>query len=139
MATKSQKPELIWPYWSQGKLDPTLIESEPYIGKFQWDYHLDQIGDACVRPDCHAIYSFLIERDLLCRCIGLQTLHYFSAQYDEEVLGDYYDILLVGWIDVIKGPYADRLFAPTLLRGSLSWLDLNSPFGCLDQITLRSV
>lgn len=125
------------PYWSQGRRFLNRSEISPALKMDFWQ-HPDQTGSVR-RPDGHEILRVL-EARFLHRTIGLTTLLHYQQNPDErpEI---FQGIHMCGWLDVIYGPYADRIFVPTLTpisSGSkIHWIDLNSGFNCLDYTALR--
>jgi hypothetical protein len=74
---------------------------------------------------------------MLHRVIGLATLLYCQKHPDQRPVL-FKNIHICGWLDVIKGPYGDREFVPTLTsENKIHWMDLNSGFNCLDFVPLR--
>jgi hypothetical protein len=103
--------------------------------KIDFWQHPEQTGPVC-RPDGHEILRVLESR-FLHRTIGLTTLLHYQ-QHPDERPEIFQSIHLCGWLDVIYGPYGERMFVPTLTpQNIIHWMDLNSGFNCLDFTALR--
>jgi hypothetical protein len=127
---------ILFPYWALGKHDPYIFEMKPALRLESWQ-HPDQNGDIR-RPNGHQVLS-LLESKFRHRLIGLITLLYYQEHPDErpEI---FRNIHMFGWLDVVHGPYAGRLFVPTLTpQGRIHWMDLNSCLNCLDFSPLRKL
>jgi hypothetical protein len=128
-----------FPYWSQGRRFVNRSElTIPMSIDIEWWQHPDQHGSVS-RPNGHEILRVL-EGYSISRFIGLATL--LHCQKNPEHRPEIFrDIHMCGLLDVVYGPYGDRLFAPTLTPVSsgstIHWMDLNSGFNCLDYIPLR--
>lgn len=129
------------PYWHRGRRFVNRSELNiPNFTDIEWWQHPDQKGPV-KRPDGHEILRVL-EACSISRFIGLATLLHCQQNPNYRPL-IFRGIYMIGLLDVVKGPYGDRLFVPALTpvpdegKSRIHWMDLNSGFNCLDYIPLR--
>ena len=131
--------EKFLPYWHQGRRYVNRFELNiPRSSDIESWQHPNQQGDVS-RPDGHEILRVL-EAKHLDQVIGLATLLHFQ-QNPKLRPTNFQSIHMCGWLDVVYGPYGDRIFVPTLTPVSsgatIHWVDLNSGFNCIDAVPLR--
>ncbi len=125
------------PYWHQGRRFVNRFEMKPVTSlNIEGWQHPNQI-DSVIRPDGHSILYTLETQPMLHRVIGLLTLLHYQL-YPNQRPTMFRDIYMYGWLDVVYGPYANRLFVPALTPANkIQWVDLNSGFTCLDYTPIR--